>query len=87
MLSPQVYKRLNEPSQYVRAKCFDRIQQEQMIITWLKAHPRITRSDVMELCGLSKGQASRLLISMTEKYYGVSREGVGKGTSYLWREL
>jgi len=86
MLSPQVYKRLNESSQYVRAKGFDRIQQEQMIITWLKAHPRITRSDVMELCGLSKGQATRLLISMTEKYPEVNREGLGKGTSYVWRE-
>lgn len=86
MLSPKVYKRLNESSQYVRAKGFDRIQQEQMIITLLRVHPGIARSDGMEPCELSKRQASRFLIAMTEKYSEVTREGVGKGTSYIWKD-
>ncbi|QXO93738.1 putative DNA binding domain-containing protein [Methanospirillum purgamenti] len=87
MLSSQVYKRLNESSEYVRAKGYDPIQLEQMVISWFKVHPRITRSDVMKLCFLSKNQATRLLLSMTEKYSEMQREGVGKGTYYSWKDL
>jgi hypothetical protein len=38
-------KRLNDSSKYVQGKGFDGIQQEQMVITWLKIHPQITRAD------------------------------------------
>lgn len=86
MLSSQVYKRLNESSEYVRAKGIDRIQQEQMVRSWLEIHPRITRTDVMDLCSLSKSQATRLLTSMTKKYPEIQREGGGKYTYYVWRE-
>lgn len=86
MLSSQVYKQLNESSEYVRAKGVDRIQQEQMVISWFKVHPRITRADVMDLCSLSKSQATRLLQSMTEKYQEMQQEGSGKYTYYVWRE-
>ncbi|WP_319579493.1 RNA-binding domain-containing protein [uncultured Methanospirillum sp.] len=86
ILSPRVYKRLNESSAYVRAKGFDRIQQEQMIITWLKEHGKITRSGVMDLCTLTGSQASKLLNKMVENYPSVQQKGTRKGTYYVWEE-
>ncbi len=84
ILSPTVYQRLNASSEYVRTKGFDRIQQEQMVITRLKEHGKLTRSDVMELCTITGSQTTKMLKKMTEKYPTIQQRGKGKGTYYVW---
>ncbi|MCB1255840.1 MAG: putative DNA binding domain-containing protein [Microthrixaceae bacterium] len=60
-LSAAMYSSLGQPDQYVRTRGFDSIQQEQMIMTFVRNHDKITRSDAARLCQLSGDQASRLL--------------------------
>lgn len=63
-LSSRVYKELGEQIKYVRQTGADAIQQEQMIISFIKLNGLIRRADVMDLCKLDKDRASRLLRSM-----------------------
>jgi len=60
-LAASVYRRLGEPTQYVRTRGFDEIQQEQMVLTYVDRHGSITRREAAELCQLESEQASRLL--------------------------
>ncbi len=60
-LAASVYRRLGEPTQYVRTRGFDDIQQEQMVLTYVDRHGSVTRRDAAELCQLESEQASRLL--------------------------
>lgn len=60
-LSAAMYRRSGLSTEYVRQAGFDRIQQEQMVLQYARAHGRITRRDVMDLCRLGEDQASRLL--------------------------
>ena len=63
-LSSRVYKELGEQIKYVRQTGADAIQQEQMIISFVRLNGSIRRADVMELCKLDKDRASRLLKNM-----------------------
>ncbi len=60
-LSATLYERLGEPSQYVRARGFDDIQQEQMVLTFVDRNGSITRREATELCQIDSERASRLL--------------------------
>lgn len=60
-LSAAVYRRLGQAAEYVRQAAFDDIQQEQMVLQYVRQHGRITRKDAAELCRVSVYQASRLL--------------------------
>lgn len=60
-LSAAVYRALDSSSGYVRVRGFEPLQQEHMVLSFVSAHGRITRGQAAELCGLSPGQASRLL--------------------------
>ncbi len=60
-LSAATYRRLGLPSAYVRRRGFEPIQQEQMILQYVRAHGRITRREAAELCQISPFQATRLL--------------------------
>lgn len=60
-LAAGLYRRLGEPDQYVRTRGFDDIQQEQMVLTYVRRHGSITRAQATELCQIGSGQASRLL--------------------------
>jgi ATP-dependent DNA helicase RecG len=66
-LSASVYKRIGKEEAYVRQRGFEPIQQEQMIIQFVKAHDRITRKQVVELCQTSSAQAKYLLNRLTKK--------------------
>jgi len=80
-LSAATYRRLGERAAYVRQRGFEPIQQEQMILQWVRAHGRITRREAAELCKVGPFQASRLLRSMASE--GKLRQrGTGKGTYY-----
>ncbi len=64
-LSPQVYRELGQSADYVRQAGFNPIQQEQMVLSYVKTHGKITRHEAMELCRISEDQASRLLRKLT----------------------
>jgi ATP-dependent DNA helicase RecG len=60
-LSPSVYRETGQPEAYVRQAGFDPIQQEQMVLRFVKEHGQITRKDAQDLCVLGPFQATRLL--------------------------
>ncbi len=63
-LSAKIYRHAGQKAAYVRQSGFDRIQQEQMVLSYIDAHGSIRRADVMELCQISKDQAAVLLKKM-----------------------
>jgi ATP-dependent DNA helicase RecG len=60
-LSAEIYRDLGQSASYIRQAGFDIIQQEQMVIQFAQKHGKIARKDAMELCRLSKDQATHLL--------------------------
>ncbi|WP_324670315.1 ATP-binding protein [Geochorda subterranea] len=80
-LSAKTYRRLGEAAAYVRQRGFEPIQQEQMVLQFVRSHGRVTRGQVMELCRIGPSQATRLLRKMTESGRLV-RHGTGKGAWY-----
>ena len=60
-LSPRVYRELGQAADYIRQAGFDPIQQQQMVLQYVKTHGSITRKDVVTLCRISEDQARRLL--------------------------
>ena len=65
-LSPSVYRVTGQPEAYVRQAGFDPIQQEQMILRYVREHGHVTRKDVVDLCKISPDQATRLLHRLVE---------------------
>ena len=80
-LSASVYRTLDSSAGYVRVRGFDRLQQEQMVLTYVDAHGTITRAQVAELCTIAPEQATRLLRRLVDKGELV-RRGQRKGTYY-----
>lgn len=66
-LSPQVYASLGNRSEYVRQAGFAELQQDQMVSQYVLQNGTIVRSDVMELCRLTKDQATRLLRRLVKR--------------------
>ncbi len=66
-LSPNVYKALGQPADYVRQAGFDPIQQEQMVLQLVRTQGRIARKDVASLCRISEEQASHLLRKLAQE--------------------
>lgn len=66
-LSASAYRALGQDTAYVRTRGFDRLQQEQMVLSYVDAHGSISRSQAAELCSLSSKQAYRLLTSLRER--------------------
>ena len=60
-LAPAVYRQLGQRADYTRQAGFNRLQQEQMIQSYVQQHGRITRQEVVELCRLTPDQAYKLL--------------------------
>ena len=67
LLSGATYKALGLADAYVRVRGFEPIQQEQMVLQYIDAHGKITRSEVAGLCRISVYQATRLLARMRER--------------------
>lgn len=80
-LSAPVYRALESSAGYVRVRGFDRLQQEQMVLSYVDAHGRITRADAAELCALAPEQATRLLRRLVEQGHLV-RHGERKSSYY-----
>jgi ATP-dependent DNA helicase RecG len=83
-LSAATYRRLGLPSAYVRRRGFELIQQEQMVLQYVRAHGRITRREAAELCQISLDQAYRLLQGLVEKGVLI-QHGKKKGSWYSLR--
>ncbi|MCY4621238.1 MAG: putative DNA binding domain-containing protein [bacterium] len=60
-LSAAVYHRLGEPARHSWVRGFDRIQQEQMVLTFVDRHGSISRREAADLCRIPSERASRLL--------------------------
>ena len=82
ILSAKVYTRLGKRSEYVRQAGFASLQQDHMIRQYVLAHGQIVRSDVVDLCGLGKDQATRLLARLVEEGVLVA-EGDRRWRRYL----
>ncbi len=61
ILAASVYRRLGQEAAYVRQRGFDRVQQEQMVLQFIRSHEKITRRQAAELCRLTLPQAGYLL--------------------------
>lgn len=83
-LSSALYKRFHMKAEYVRAKGFEPIQQEQMVIDYVKEHGTIRRAEVAELCKINDIQAKHLVRRITEKYQQFQQRGSKRGTHYIW---
>jgi len=68
----------------VRRRGFELIQQEQMVLQYVRAHRRITRREAAELCQISLDQAYRLLQGLVEKGVLI-QHGKKKGSWYSLR--
>lgn len=81
ILSAKVYRRTGRLAEYVRQAGFDPIQQEQMVLTYIRKHGRIKRAEATDLCRITKDQAYRLLKRLKEAD-AIVQIGQGKGTFY-----
>jgi len=80
-LSAATYRRLGEPSGYIRQRGFEPQQQEQMVLQYAESHGRITRGQAAELCQISPRQATYLLHRLTSRG-DLERHGSGRGAWY-----
>ena len=81
-LSAQVYRAIGDRAAYVRVHGFADVQVEQMVLTYARAHGRISRSEAAELCSLTPQQASTLLTRMAGRGL-LSKRGERRGTHYV----
>ncbi len=81
-LSPRIYRELGQSADYVRQAGFDSIQQEQMVISYVNTHSKITRQKAMELCRISEDQASHLLRKLSASKQ-LRLVGKGRGAYYV----
>jgi ATP-dependent DNA helicase RecG len=80
-LSAKVYQKFGQSADYVRQAGFDTIQQEQMVLQYVRKHRRITRQEAAELCRITSDQAKRLLSSLTRRKK-LTKQGLRKGAFY-----
>ncbi len=80
-LSAAVYQRQGDKAAYTRQAGFTALQNEQMVLNYVRQHGQIKRAEVMELCRLSEGQAKDLLKRMLGATL-LQLEGTGRGAFY-----
>lgn len=81
LLSPDIGERLGQPEASGRSKGISAARHEALVEEYLRAHGRVTRAVVLELCGLTEREGSYLLGKLVaagrlEKY------GHGRWTHY-----
>lgn len=80
-LSAKLYQKLGQKADYVRQTGFDPIQQEQMILSYIKEHKVIKRAEAADLCRIGPHQATRLLQKMVEEGK-ITLKGSRRGAVY-----
>jgi len=81
ILSARMYQKAGQRAEYIRQAGFDSIQQEQMVLNFIKAHGTIKRADVIELCRLTKDQSAKLLTQLAHEKM-IHKHGDRRGTYY-----
>jgi len=66
-LSAATFRRLGAPAAYIRARGFEPIQQEQMVLQFVDSHGAISRAQAAELCQVQPHQAYRVLSRLVER--------------------
>lgn len=66
-LSASLYRQLGRATGYIRTRGFDPVRQQAMVLEYLRAHGRITRREIVELCGVTSNQARWLLTRLVRK--------------------
>jgi ATP-dependent DNA helicase RecG len=84
-LSATLYRAAGSKAAYTRQAGFAPIQQEQMVLSYVRQHGQIRRAEVIELCRLSEGQAKDLLKRMQAAAL-LTLEGAGRGAFYRMGE-
>lgn len=80
-LSASLYGVSAGKAAYTRQAGFSPIQHEQMVLSYIRQHGHIKRSEVMELCRLSEGQVKELLRRMSAEGL-IVLEGAGRASIY-----
>ncbi|MEO5349438.1 MAG: putative DNA binding domain-containing protein [Magnetococcus sp. YQC-3] len=80
-LSANVYRKVGQQADYIRQAGFDPIQQEQMVLRFIREHGSIKRADVIELCRISASQAYHLL-NRLKKTGKISQNGSLRHAAY-----
>ncbi len=80
-LSAGAYRALGQGAGYVRARGFEPVQQEQMVLAHVEAHGRITRREAAELCQITPRQATALLKKLASRGELILR-GARRGAHY-----
>ena len=80
-LSAKVYRSMGQETGYIRQAGFDLIQQEQMVIQYVRTNGRIKRQEAIDLCHLGPFQATRLLDKLV-KSGQLERHGKKRGAFY-----
>lgn len=81
LFTAATYRAIGPASAYTRAAGFEPLQQEQMVLAHLRAHGRITRLDVIDLCQSTPDRAKWLLHKLLQRG-SIVRLGTGRGTYY-----
>jgi len=76
-----MYQKAGQRAEYIRQAGFDSIQQEQMVLKFIKTHGTIKRADVIELCRLTKDQSAKLLTQLAHENK-IHKHGDRRGTYY-----
>ena len=84
-LSAALYQRFHLKAEYIRAKGFEPIQQEQRVLDYVRKHGEISRGEAAELCQLNVHQARRLLQHVSNKHQSFQLVGAGRGARYVWK--
>lgn len=80
-LTAQVYQWLGQSTDSIRQAVVGGIQQEQMVLQYVRTEGHIARGEAAELCRLGSEQAKRLLTRMEEKGL-LTQTGTRKGAYY-----
>lgn len=78
-LSSSLYRAFGKKEDYIRVRGVASHKHEALILEYVEAHKRIERKHVMELCGLSGVQASRILKKMV-----LNKKLQAKGSPPRW---
>ncbi|HET9504816.1 MAG TPA: ATP-binding protein [Hymenobacter sp.] len=65
--SAATYRALGQPAAYTRVRGFEPIQQEHMVLQYVRSHGQITRMQVCDLCQISDADAKSLLQRMIQQ--------------------
>ncbi|MCY1292544.1 hypothetical protein D9M69_428870 [compost metagenome] len=80
-LSASVYQASGEKAAYTRQAGFTSIQNEQMVLSYVRQHGQIRRAEVMGLCRLADSQAKKLLARLRDEKRLV-QHGERRGSYY-----